>query len=92
MSCELCKRELNLTKHHLIPKEEGGKEEDIALICSDCHRQIHALYTNRELAKCLYSIELLKQDEKISKFLKFIKKQSPTKKMKVHKSHAVKRK
>lgn len=92
MTCALCERELTLTKHHLLPREFGGDNDDIVLICSDCHRQIHALYTNKELALRLSTLESLKQDETFSKFLKFIKKQSPTKKMKVSKSSRVKRK
>ena len=45
------------------------------MICSDCHRQIHALYSNQELALRLFSIEALKNDEKLKKFIRFIKKQ-----------------
>ena len=34
--CELCERsDIKLTKHHLIPREEGGTEKDIVMICSD---------------------------------------------------------
>lgn len=85
--CELCGREdIELTRHHLLPKEEGGKEEHVALICSDCHRHIHALYDNKELAVRLYTINSLKDDERISKYLKFIKKQPSSKKVRVKKS------
>ena len=59
--CQLCDRKVDkLTKHHLLPREEGGNEEHISYICSDCHRQIHALYTNKELAIRLDSIDKLK--------------------------------
>ena len=85
--CELCERsEIKLTKHHIIPKEEGGTEKDIVMICSDCHRQIHALYSNQELALRLFSIEALKNDEKLKKFIRFIKKQPTTKRAVVAKS------
>lgn len=85
--CELCQREdITLTKHHLLPREEGGKEEHIAYICEDCHKHIHALYTNKELAIRLSTIDELKQDERISKYLKFIKKQPASKKVKSYKS------
>jgi hypothetical protein len=91
--CELCERsEIKLTKHHIIPKEEGGTEKDIVMICSDCHRQIHALYSNQELALRLFSIEALKNDEKLKKFIRFIKKQPPTKRAVVTKSRDRKRK
>ena len=85
--CELCHRQdIILTKHHLLPREEGGKEEDIALICEDCHKHIHALYSNKELAVRLHSIEALKADDQIRKYLKFIRKQPASKKVRSYKS------
>ncbi|MDO5293767.1 MAG: HNH endonuclease [bacterium] len=86
-TCELCHRQNTiLTKHHLLPREEGGKEEHIALICEDCHKHIHALYTNKELAIRLNTIDALLQDEKIKKYLKFICKQPASKKVRSRKS------
>lgn len=85
--CELCERsDIKLTKHHLIPREEGGTEKDIVMICSDCHRQIHASYSNQELALRLFSIEALKSDEKLKKFIRFIKKQPASKRIPIAKS------
>ena len=85
--CELCERsDIKLTKHHLIPREEGGTEKDIVMICSDCHRQIHASYSNQELALRLFSIEALKSDEKLKKFIRFIKKQPASKRISIAKS------
>lgn len=86
-TCELCEREnIVLTKHHLLPREEGGNVEHIANICEACHKQIHNTYTNKELAIRLDSIDKLKDDEKISKYLKFIRKQPSSKKIKSKKS------
>lgn len=90
--CELCEREVSaLTKHHLLPREEGGKEEHIAMLCEACHRQIHAMYTNKELAVRLTDIQALKEDEAIAKYIKFIKKQTTSKKIKLKKSHNVRK-
>ena len=90
--CQLCDRKVDkLTKHHLLPREEGGNEEHISYIGSDCHRQIHALYTNKELAIRLDSIDKLKNDEKIHKYLKFIKKQPASKIATIKKSRNVRR-
>lgn len=87
--CELCHREnVVLTKHHLLPREEGGKQEHIARLCEPCHKHIHALYTNKELALRLHELEDLRADEKIQRYLKFIKKQPGSKKVKSHKSRA----
>ena len=92
-ACELCQREnITLTKHHALPKEEGGDVEDIVMICSDCHRQIHALYTNKELAIRLNTLQALQADEKLQKFVKFIQKQSAQKKVRVKKSQERKQK
>ena len=85
--CGLCDREgTQLTKHHLLPKEEGGTVDNIVLLCESCHRQIHALYTNKELAIRLNTLKKLKEDSKIKKYIKFIKKQPSGKKVKISKS------
>ena len=67
--CELCNREVSqLTEHHLVPKERGGKDFPTANLCITCHKQIHALYTNRELAARLFTIDRLSNDEKIKPY------------------------
>lgn len=77
--CELCEREgVEITEHHLIPREEGGGKLAKANLCIPCHKQIHALYTNKELALRLNTIQDLKRDEKISKFIRWIRKQPST--------------
>lgn len=73
--CELCTRDVSkLTEHHLVPKERGGKNYATANLCITCHKQIHALYTNKELGARFYSIDKLKGDIKIKRYLKFISK------------------
>ena len=85
--CELCLREkVKTTVHHLTPKEMGGTFLPVANLCKACHKQIHALYTNEELAARLYSIERLKDDPVIAKFLKWVKKQPSSKVLRVSKS------
>ncbi|GKX64831.1 HNH endonuclease [Inconstantimicrobium mannanitabidum] len=71
--CDLCGREVsNVTEHHLIPKQLGGRKMNTATLCATCHKQIHALYTNKYLSTRLYTIDLLKNDVKIKRYLKFI--------------------
>ena len=71
--CQLCGRETTeITKHHLVPKEKGGKNYTTADLCRTCHAQIHALFTNIELSSRLYTIERLKKYEKVHRYLKFI--------------------
>ncbi|PAF19909.1 hypothetical protein CHH69_12350 [Terribacillus saccharophilus] len=87
--CKLCGRdEVTLTEHHLIPKEMGGTFLDTAMICIPCHKQIHALYTNEELAARLPSIEALRTDEKLSKYIKWIRKQPAGRFVRTRKSNS----
>lgn len=57
------------SKHHTIPKCKKGKE--IVLICSPCHKQIHNILSNTELEKQYSSIEKLKENEDIQKWIKW---------------------
>jgi len=86
--CELCHREMSaLTEHHLIPrqktKRKGLDPSPTIQICAACHRQIHALYDNAHLALHLNTLEKLKQDPQIQKFLSWIHKQDPNKQVKI---------
>lgn len=79
-SCELCEREeVETTVHHLTPKEMGGTFLPTANLCIPCHKQIHALYTNEELAIRLNTVLLLKDDPRIASYIKWIQKQPSTK-------------
>lgn len=89
MKCELCEREVTrLTAHHLIPKQavkrkqaDSGPTVDI---CSACHRQIHRLFDNKHLAKELNSVEALRNEPQMAKFLAWVRKQKPDKRIQVH--------
>jgi 5-methylcytosine-specific restriction protein A len=82
MTCRLCQRNVEkLTEHHLIPRSEGKK--GVALpkiwVCSACHRQIHALFTNAELATNYNTAERLKEEPRMVLFLNWLRKQDPNK-------------
>ncbi|MFD1127321.1 HNH endonuclease [Paenibacillus provencensis] len=72
--CELCNRVVPVTTvHHLTPRELGGSHKETVNLCIPCHKQIHHLFTNRELVVLgLTSIEALKSDPKISSYLNWI--------------------
>ena len=86
MKCELCQRKMeNLTIHHLIPRQYL-KRKKIAVsptvsICTACHKQIHALFDNKKLAQELNTIDKLKQEPKMQKFLSWVRKQKPNKRI-----------
>jgi 5-methylcytosine-specific restriction enzyme A len=91
-TCELCARpQVDTTVHHLTPKEVGGAFMPTAELCIPCHKQIHSLYTNADLGARLNTIEALRKDEKISKFIKWIRKQPSSKLVKSKKSNERKR-
>ncbi|KHF37767.1 hypothetical protein [Halalkalibacter okhensis] len=86
-SCQLCNRDkVEITVHHLTPKEEGGTHLPTVDLCIPCHKQIHAVYTNKEIALRLMTLERLKDDERLKKFVKWIQKQPPQASVKIRKS------
>jgi 5-methylcytosine-specific restriction endonuclease McrA len=86
--CELCERPVEkLTVHHLVPRSQGKKGQQLptALLCPACHKQLHALYSNRQLARELRSVEQLKTEPSMQKFLDWVRKQDPNKHIRVRK-------
>ncbi|MGN6369639.1 MAG: HNH endonuclease [Phycisphaerae bacterium] len=76
--CVLCGRvvgERYLTWHHVVPREEGGGAEDRVAMCKTCHKQVHAVYTNKELARELNTVEKLRGAEGLQGYLKWVRKQ-----------------
>jgi hypothetical protein len=87
-TCELCAREVAfLTQHHVIPrtehkrkkKREGLTQEflnTVIWICAPCHKNIHAVLTERELADHYHTIEKLRRFPAIQKFTNWVRKQA----------------
>ncbi|WP_137789875.1 HNH endonuclease [Bacillus sp. E(2018)] len=91
-TCELCRREpVELTVHHLIPKEEGGRFSETADLCVPCHKQIHFLFTNSELASLYSTVEKLRDTPELKKFLKWLRKQPASALPRMKKSNRLKR-
>jgi len=73
-TCALCERRVSgLTRHHLRPREHGGT--DTVPLCSPCHRQVHALFTNNTLAGELDSLEKLRAEPRIRNYLRWVRRQ-----------------
>lgn len=73
--CPLCNREIPDTEkdaHHLVPKSKGGRATQF--LHRVCHRQIHALLTEYELAMTFNSIDALLSDPRVASFVEWIKK------------------
>lgn len=72
--CELCGREvLNLSRHHLVPREEGGRYGATADLCQPCHSTLHLTFNNRELALVYNTIPALQEAEPLQKYLKWVR-------------------
>lgn len=71
--CPLCLRPIPKSQrdaHHLIPKSRGGL--DTVILHKLCHRQIHALLTENQLAQNYSTIEALRDQSEIAKFIEWI--------------------
>jgi len=71
--CQLCMRPIpksQLDAHHLIPKSRGGV--DTVILHRLCHRQIHALLTESQLARNYSTIAALRSHPEITKFIEWI--------------------
>ena len=66
-----------ITLHHLKPKQKGGKAEDRTPLCKPCHKQLHATYSNKELATDYLTVESLREAKALQPFLGWIRKQKP---------------
>jgi len=78
--CELCRRHVPrrlITQHHVKPKSEGGNHSHKTPLCKPCHKQVHATFSNKELAKLYDDMEALRNAESLQPFLKWIAKQKP---------------
>ncbi len=72
--CPLCERMIQAgdeDAHHLVPKSKGGKQT--VLLHKVCHDQIHAVFTNAQLAKTFSTIEAILENPEIQKFVAWIK-------------------
>jgi len=72
--CELCGREVQeLSRHHLVPREEGGRYGPTAELCQPCHSTLHLVFDNRELAILYNSVEALQKAEPLQKYLSWVR-------------------
>lgn len=72
--CPLCGREIppdQSDDHHLVPRMKGGKKT--TALHRVCHRHIHALFSETELAQKYNTVESLLEVPGIQKFVSWIK-------------------
>ncbi len=89
-SCALCGRAgVALTRHHLIPRSRHRHRatrrrfsrarcvNDILRVCKPCHKQIHALFSEKELADFYHSRERLADHPDMRRFIAWIARKPP---------------
>ena len=87
--CELCLRESErFTEHHLVPRSRGGKHGPKARLCPTCHRQLHAMFSEKTLANELNSVERLRADPEFAAYLKWASKQKDGAAFRVRRANA----
>ena len=78
-NCPICDREMwkdhFVDKHHFYPKCKGGRETEY--VHQVCHRKIHSVFTENELAKQYNNAESVKEHPEIIKFVKWVSKKDP---------------
>jgi|ERR1035437_7498163 hypothetical protein len=77
--CPICDREMwqdkFVDRHHFLPKCKGGRETE--WVHKVCHRKIHSLFTENELAKEYNNPLVVKTHPEIIKFILWIQKKEP---------------
>jgi len=77
MNCQICQRETpqeHLEKHHLVPRSKHGAKIEGIFVCIDCGNMVHKLFTNKQLAKEYNTLEKLLENEKINKWIEWVRK------------------
>lgn len=74
-TCPLCERPIPASQrdeHHLVPRLKGGRQTQA--LHRICHRQIHALFTEAELAQRYNTAQALLEHPEVRKFVDWVKK------------------
>ena len=75
--CDLCGRAVPvalISRHHL---QKGGTHHEKVPLCKPCHKQVHATFSNAQLARELADVSRLRAAPQLQPFLKWIRKQRP---------------
>lgn len=88
--CELCRRdEMELTRHHLVPRMVDRQPRvqrrfagtdlrtHLALLCRPCHKFLHAMLTEKQLAEGFSTLEQLRQHPEVRRFVHWLETKPP---------------
>jgi recombinational DNA repair protein (RecF pathway) len=72
--CALCGRPVPPSErdlHHLVPKSQGGRQT--AVLHRICHRQLHALFSEKELAQRYSTVDALLAHDAVRSFVDWVR-------------------
>lgn len=79
--CPLCLRPIppgaKQSLHHLTPRLKGGKGGPVVLLHQICHNEIHARFTEAELARGLNTVAALRTHPALAGFLAWVAQRPP---------------
>lgn len=90
--CPICDRPIPSSQkdaHHFVPKSKGGKATEY--LHRICHRQIHALFTETQLARELNTAEAIKEKAEMQKFIAWVQSKPHDFYQRTSKSHQIKK-
>lgn len=76
--CPLCGRPIppeQQDAHHLVPRSRGGTQTQV--LHRICHRQLHALFSETELARDYPSIAALQAQPEVARFVEWVRSKPP---------------
>lgn len=76
--CPLCGRPIPPSQrdaHHLVPRSRGGKHTQ--LLHRICHRQVHALFSETELAREFATADALLAHPDMARFVAWVRSKPP---------------
>ena len=65
----------SVDRHHWLPRSQGGKIS--AYLHRTCHRKLHSLFTDKELADYFATPAQVRQHPEMQKFIKWVRRQPP---------------
>lgn len=74
VSCALCDRGIPPSQreaHHLVPRSRGGVQT--VWLHRICHRQVHALFTEPELARDYQHVDALRAHPEMARFIEWVR-------------------
>ena len=63
------------TGRRLVPRPRVGKLGPTTRLCPTCHKQLHALFSEQTRARELHSVDLIRANPEVARFLKWARRQ-----------------